>query len=153
MKKLLIKSKVIDIPYSPAIEAVEATETEPAIEAIPEQLEVSHIEIIDQTQGPDADLELWLSGNLHKYAKGTVAEYYDISHEFELAECLAKRASEYPQLGDFLNAWFDDQSKLADLAALRLEIKAKYPKPPMSEPVSTVIVDLFPDPVLSQEEL
>ena len=81
MKKLLIKSKVIDIPYSPAIEAVEATETEPAIEAIPEVLEVSHYEIIDQTQGEDAELELWLSGNIAvgKYPEGYVVEYIDIT--------------------------------------------------------------------------
>jgi len=55
MKKLLIKSKVIDIPYSPAIEAVEATETEPAIEPVPEQVEISHWEIIDQTQGQEPE--------------------------------------------------------------------------------------------------
>lgn len=83
MKKLLIKSKVIDIPYSPAIEAVEATETEPAIDAVPEQLEVSHYEVIDQTQGEDADLAIWLAGNIHKYPEGYQAEYIDITAEVE----------------------------------------------------------------------
>ena len=81
MKKLLVKSKVIDIPYSPAIEAVEATETEPAIEAVPEVLEVSHYEIIAQTQGSDEELALWLAGDSFKYPEGYELEYIDISAE------------------------------------------------------------------------
>lgn len=99
MKKLLIKSKVIDIPYSPAVEAVEATETEPAIEAVPEQLEVSHYEVIDQTQGQESELELWLAGNLavNKYPEGYVVEWIDISaqvtQEAINAEALAYLAS------------------------------------------------------------
>lgn len=112
-------------------------------------------ELIDQTQGEDADLELWLSGNLHKYAKGTVAEYHDLSQDYDylLAECLAKRASEYPQLGEFLNAHFDLGGDFSALEAKRLEIKAKYPKPIQGEPVAPVVVELFLDPVIIEEEL
>jgi hypothetical protein len=99
-------------------------------------------EIIDQTQGPDSELELWLAGNLHKYPQGSIAEYYDVTYETELLDCLAKRASEYPQLGDFLNAWFDDQSKLSNLSDLRLAVKAKYPKPIKGEHVAPIIVDI-----------
>jgi hypothetical protein len=83
MKKLLVKSKVIDTPYSPAIEAVEATETEPAIEAVPEILEVSHYEIIAQTQGNDEELAQWLAGDSFKYPEGYVVEYIDITAQVE----------------------------------------------------------------------
>lgn len=40
-------------------------------------------EIIDQTQGEDAELELWLQGNLsvNKYPEGYELEYIDISAE------------------------------------------------------------------------
>lgn len=40
-------------------------------------------QIIDQTQGEDADLALWLQGNLsvNKYPEGYITEYIDISAE------------------------------------------------------------------------
>lgn len=145
MKKLLIKSKVIDIPYSPAIEAVEATETEPAIEAVPEQVEVSHWEIIDQTQGQESELELWLSGNLHKYKKGDIAEYHDLSYEQALNNCMNNRKSEYPSAEEFLNIYFDSNKDFSELELKRLAIKAKYPKPVQGEPIAPVIVELFPE--------
>jgi hypothetical protein len=81
MKKLLVKIKVIDIPYSPAVEAIPATDTEPEIPAIPEQLEVSHDEIIAQTQGNDNELAQWLAGDSFKYPEGHWIEYVDISAE------------------------------------------------------------------------
>jgi hypothetical protein len=97
MKKLLVKIKVIDIPYSPAVEAIPATETEPEIPAIPEQLEVSHEEIIAQTQGSDEELAQWLAGDSFKYPEGYWVEYVDISAQVEQdkinAEALAYLAS------------------------------------------------------------
>jgi hypothetical protein len=83
MKKLLVKIKVIDIPYSAEVPAIPATETEAEIPAIPEQLEVSHEEIIAQTQGNDEELVQWLAGNLHKYPADFTTEYIDISAEVE----------------------------------------------------------------------
>jgi hypothetical protein len=79
MKKLLVKIKVIDIPYLPAVEAIPATETEPEVPAIPEQPEVSHIKIIAQTQGSDEELAEWLAGDSFKYPQGYWVEYVDIS--------------------------------------------------------------------------
>jgi hypothetical protein len=40
-------------------------------------------EIIDQTQGEDAELAIWLQGNLsvNKYPEGYITEYIDISAE------------------------------------------------------------------------
>jgi hypothetical protein len=92
MKKLLVKIKVIDIPYSPAVEAIPATDTEPEIPAIPEQLEVSHEEIIAQTQGSDEELAQWLTGDSFKYSEGYWVEYVDISAE--LAEKAALQQAE-----------------------------------------------------------
>ena len=113
MKKLLVKAELIDIPYSPAIEAVEAVEYQPekwvkgeevlfeepsdltdytyhpAIEAVegvegkPEQLEVKSIHLLDQTQGNDDELAVWLAGNTHKYPSNYFVEYVDISAEIE----------------------------------------------------------------------
>lgn len=56
-------------------------------------------------------------------------EVIDVTYEHELAECIAKRVAEYPTIGDYLNAVFDGSPSLEDLEALRLAIKAKYPKP------------------------
>jgi hypothetical protein len=56
-------------------------------------------QIIDQTQGKEADLDMWLQGNLavNKYPEGYIAEYIDISAEIEQerinAEALAYLAS------------------------------------------------------------
>jgi hypothetical protein len=83
MKKLLVKTKVIDIPYSAAVEAIPATETEPEIPAIPEQQEVSHDQIIAQTQGTDEEIAIWLEGDKHKYPEGYWVEYIDISTQVE----------------------------------------------------------------------
>ena len=113
MKKLLVKIKVIDIPYSPAIPAqpekwvkeidgeMVAVDTQPMIEVdgvmahdesytyipaipeIPEQVEVSHEEIISQTQGNDDELAVWLAGDAFKYPAGYWVEYVDITAELE----------------------------------------------------------------------
>jgi hypothetical protein len=126
MKKLLVKIKVIDIPYSSAVEAIEpieAIEAQPekwvkddlevfeqpmievnlgefeidssfihhpaieavlgvdGVEAIPEILEVSHEEIIAQTQGSDEELAQWLAGDSFKYPEFYWVEYIDVSTE------------------------------------------------------------------------
>lgn len=113
MKKLIVKIKVIDIPYSPAIEAVEGVEAQPekwvrgedtvfeapedltdwihhpaiegveAVEGRPEQPEVSHEEIIAQTQGSDGELAVWIQGDMHKYPEGYWVEYIDISAQLD----------------------------------------------------------------------
>jgi hypothetical protein len=40
-------------------------------------------QVIDQTQGPDDELALWLEGNLavNKYPEGYEVEYYDLAPE------------------------------------------------------------------------
>jgi hypothetical protein len=107
MKKLLVKIKVIDIPYSPAVEAIpqkwikeelevfeqpmievdgamvsdESYTYYPEIPAIPEQPEVSHEEIIAQTQGEESELQVWLDGDKHKYPEGYWVEWIDITEE------------------------------------------------------------------------
>lgn len=126
MKKLIVKIKVIDIPYSQAVEAIapiEAIQAQPekwvkdelevfeqpmievnlgefqidesfthhpaieavlgieGVEAIPEILEVSHEEIIAQTQGNDEELAQWLAGDSFKYPEFYWVEYIDVSAE------------------------------------------------------------------------
>jgi hypothetical protein len=97
MKKLLVKIKVIDIPYSPAVDAIPATETEAEIPAIPEQLEVSHEEIIAQTQGNDEELVQWLAQYSCVAPEGYLVEYIDVTAQVEQekinAEALAYLAS------------------------------------------------------------
>jgi hypothetical protein len=123
MKKLLVKIKVIDIPCSPAVEAIsqkwikegsevfeqpmievdgvlvndESYTYHPEIPAIPEQLEVSHEEIIAQTQGLDDELAQWLAQYSPVGPEGYWVEYVDISLQVEQdkinAEALAYLAS------------------------------------------------------------
>lgn len=135
MKKLLVKIKVIDIPYSPAVEAIPATETEPEISAIPEQLEVSHEEVIAQTQGNDEELAEWLAGDSFKYPEGYWVQYIDLEqdYDYQLAKCHALRIGEYPSLGDQADAAFKarqgDNSQQLAIDTMIEAVKAKYPKP------------------------
>jgi hypothetical protein len=133
MKKLIVKIKVIDIPYSAAVEA--GFEGEIPVEAVPEFLEVSHDEIIAQTQGSDEELAQWLAGDSFKYPEGYWIEYIDLEQDYDylLAKCHSLRASEYPSLGDQADAAFkarqgDDSQQLA-IDTLIQAVKSKYPKP------------------------
>jgi len=135
MKKLLVKIKVIDIPYSPAVDAIPATETEAEIPAIPEQLEVSHDEIIAQTQGNDEELVQWLAQYSCVAPEGHIVEYTDLEQDYDylLAKCHKLRSSEYPSLGDQADAAFKarqgDNSQQLSIDTLIEAVKAKYPKP------------------------
>lgn len=112
MKKLLIKSEFILVPFSPFIPGVPGVESQPekwtkgeevvfelpqdltdwthhpaveAVVAIPEVAEVAEVKewrIIDQTQGPEEELQVWLSGNIFKYPEGYVAEWIDLTDEW-----------------------------------------------------------------------
>ena len=56
-------------------------------------------------------------------------EIIDISAEYELAKCIAKRKSEYPTPEEFMNAFFDGgDAALEELRQRRLLVKAEYPK-------------------------
>lgn len=125
--------------YHPAIEAFEG------VEAQPEVPELKEWRVIDQTQGQESELELWLSGNLHKYKRGDIAEYHDLSYEQALQDCMNNRKSEYPSAEEFLNIYFDSNKDFSELELKRLAIKAKYPKPVQGEPIAPVIVELFPE--------
>ena len=93
-------------------------------------------QILIQHTGPEADLLKWLEEEKNKYPIGAIVEIWDYSYEFELAECISKRVSEYPTPSDFLNAFFDGKDEaLHDLELKRLAVKAKYPKPVLKEPV------------------
>lgn len=76
MKKLLIKSKVIDQEYKAPV----LNESGEILE--PEIPEVSHLQVIDQTQGMEEDLQVWLSGNVHKYPEGYIVEWIDLTEEW-----------------------------------------------------------------------
>lgn len=57
-------------------------------------------------------------------------EITDISAEYDLAQVISQRKSEYPSPEEFMNAYFDGgQAALDALQAQRLAVKAKYPKP------------------------
>lgn len=54
----------------------------------------------------------------------------DITYEEELKECHRLRMSEYPDLGDLVEALIEnDTARKNELKALRNAVKAKYPKP------------------------
>jgi len=57
-------------------------------------------------------------------------EIIDITAEHALEECIKNRKSEYPTMEEFLNAYFDGgEIAVQALQAVRLAVKAKYPKP------------------------
>jgi len=109
MKKLLVKAEFIITPYSPAIpfspekwvkdgvdtyalpEAPEEYEYHPAIEAKDEVAEVKEWRVIDQTQGPEEELHVWLSGNVHKYPEGYTVEWIDLTEEFNRQKAIQEK--------------------------------------------------------------
>jgi hypothetical protein len=163
MKKILVKIKVIDIPYSPAVEAIPESWSKelenglvnivysqpldeigdpdssythhPEIPAIPEQTEVSHEEIIAQTQGLDDELAQWLAQYSPVGPEGYWVEYIDLEQDYDylLAKCHALRIGEYPSLGDQADAAFKarqgDNSQQLAIDTIIEAVKAKYPKP------------------------
>jgi hypothetical protein len=79
----------------------------------------------DRPNPVTGDLERWV-----KLKADYTVEITDITQEHALKECISSRLKEYPSASDFLNAFFDEgDAGLERLKALRLEIKAKYPKP------------------------
>lgn len=106
MKKLLIKSEFIIQEYKAPIEGVEAQPEKwvkgeevlfeapldltdyiyhPAIEgveAVAEVPELKELRVIDQTQGMEEELHVWLSGNIHKYPDGYIVEWIDLTEEW-----------------------------------------------------------------------
>lgn len=54
----------------------------------------------------------------------------DMTQEYALEQCIAKRKAEYPTMEEFLNAYFDGgEAAVQILQAQRLAVKQKYPKP------------------------
>ncbi len=112
-------------------------------------------QILIQHTGPEADLLKWLEEEKNKYPIGAIVEIWDYSYEYELAECIGKRVSEYPTPSDFLNAYFDGKEEaLHDLELKRLAVKAKYPKPQPKENTLIESVVLFPvvEPEIVEEQ-
>lgn len=85
-------------------------------------------DVIDSEDRPDpvtGELVHWV-----KLRAEYTIEIEDITYDHDLAECMKNRIKEYPRPEDFMNAFFDGgQDALDELQALRLAIKAKYPKP------------------------
>lgn len=94
-------------------------------------------EIIDQTQGEDGELAIWIQGNMAvgKYPDGYLVEYIDLEQNFDylLAKCHALRIGEYPSIGDQMDAAFKarqgDNSQQLEIDSAIAIVKAKYPKP------------------------
>lgn len=88
-----------------------------------------------QTHGAEMeDPTTWVADCVSSNVWGLPEEYTveitDITTEYELAETIKNRVSEYPTPAEFMNAFFDGgEAALAELQAKRLAIKQKYPKP------------------------
>lgn len=156
MKKLIVKIKVIDIPYSPAVEAIpqkwtkeelevfeqpmieidgflvndESYTYHPEIPAIPEVLEVSHEEIIAQTQGSDEELAEWLAGDSFKYPEGYWVEYIDISAEIAFDQSVQAAQAEIAK-------------GMKGLAVFKVKVKEKGLN-------TTQIAQIFADPAIQK---
>ena len=72
-------------PEVPVIPSVldESFTYHPAIPEAPEVAEVKEWRVIDQTQGPEEELQVWLAGNIFKYPEGYVTEWIDLTAQFE----------------------------------------------------------------------
>ena len=156
MKKLLVKIKVIDIPYSAEVPAIpqkwtkeglevfeqpmievdgvlvndESYTYHPEIPAIPEVLEVSHEEIIAQTQGSDEELALWLAGDSFKYPEGYWVEYIDISAEIAFDQSVLAAQAEIAK-------------GMKGLAVFKVKVKEKGLN-------TTQIAQIFADPAIQK---
>jgi hypothetical protein len=81
-----------------------------------------------EMEDPTQQIQEWTDSN--HWGDGTIFEVIDVTFDHELDLCVKSRVAEYPDLGDFLNAFFDGgEPALAELQAKRLAVKAKYPKP------------------------
>jgi hypothetical protein len=89
-------------------------------------------DVIEEEDRPDPvsdDLIHWV-----KLRAEYTIEIQDITYEHDLDLCIAQRIAEYPDLGAFLNAFFDGgDAAIEGLRAQRLAVKAKYPKPVKTE--------------------
>jgi hypothetical protein len=156
MKKLLVKIKVIDTPYFAAVDAVSQKWTkeeivvfeQPMIEvdgvlvndesytyhaeipAIPEVLEVSHEEIIAQTQGTDDQLTEWLAGDSFKYPEGYWVEYVDISAQVAFNQAV-------------LVAYAEITKGMKGLAVFKVKVKEKAL-------TTNQIAQIFSDPAIQK---
>lgn len=96
------------------------------------------------TEVSDDEIQEALEVEEVEQADGTIVKRYklpaeyeiqvtDISADWDLKICMAQRKAEYPSPEEFLNAFFDGgEEALNQLKEKRLAIKAKYPKPGVS---------------------
>lgn len=114
----------IDIIITPAIEPVLVAEAVSAV--LDEQGNVITPEVpAVYTEAVPAIIQKQV-----KLKAECTVEIIDISAEHALQDCINKRKSEYPNIEDFLNAYFDEGEQGIDsLREQRIAIKAKYPKP------------------------
>lgn len=89
--------------------------------------------IVGQTQGADADVDAWVASG--GYSEEHVFEYTDLDNDYDylLEACRLKRASEYPSVGDQLDAAYkarhgdSSDQEVIDLAIAT--VKSNNPKP------------------------
>lgn len=238
MKKLLVKAELIDIPYSPAIEAVEAVEYQPekwvkeledgsldekleepmtefvpaepekwvkdeevlfekpedetgyvyhaakpeipsvsdesyvyhpevqaveGVEGVPEQPEVRSIHLLDQTQGMEEELQVWLSGNVHKYPENHFVEWVDLTEEWnkklaiEAKIAIGKKAKEACQnVLDLISGYNLNRELTAEQISVMQTNFASIEKALQSGRPSLAkayIAQIVPDEVLVTEEM
>jgi hypothetical protein len=114
----------IDLVITPAIDSVLVSEVVPAV--LDEQGNVVTPEVpAVYTEAVPAVIKKQV-----KLKAEYTIEIIDITAEHDLQECISKRKAEYPTMEEFLNAYFDGgEVAVQALQAVRLAVKAKYPKP------------------------
>lgn len=114
----------IDLVITPAIDSVLVSEAVPAV--LDEQGNVVTPEVpAVYTEAVPAVIKKQV-----KLKAEYTIEIIDITAEHALEECIKNRKAEYPTMEEFLNAYFDGgEVAVQALQAVRLAVKAKYPKP------------------------
>ena len=100
------------------------------IENIDELVSPAVEEVVDENGAVTIPASLAVFKKMVKLKAEYTIEIIDITAEHQLQECISNRKAEYPTMEEFLNAYFDGgEVAVQALQAVRLAVKAKYPKP------------------------
>lgn len=129
MKKIIVKNKVIDIPYTPATDE------------LPEIQEVFHYEILDENSGEDHAISQWLADNVHRYPEGYEVEHISLDAEIAFKVALEQAQAEIVKGMKGLAVF---KVKVKEKALNQSQIAQLFSNPAISQIIATLSTGSLP---------